>query len=602
MASLFNAISESYFHYDNDRLLVENAMKASSDELTSKRQQIKLLYDQQSILIGALREAVSKLVPEHNLEVEDDLLKIADVLRENIEEKTQAENLKEQSEQRLRTILDNLDLGMVEYDMNGKLTMVQSNFAAMFGYAPEALIGEGADFFPLGKFSSASEPRVFTFSLHNDVFETPMRKRNGETFWLFCTTTPVFDSYGCQNGGVMVVFDISSQKKLESDLRHARRAAEAALEVRKSILSNVSHELRTPVNAIVGMSGLLSSTELNEVQKEYIQTMKFSSEGLLVLIEDLLNVSRIESGKVELEKIPFSLENLMLTLSRSLGLKAKEKGLALTYNFDPGVSEFLLGDPHRINQVLMNLLSNAIKFTHQGSIELNVELMSDIDDKQEVFIAVRDTGIGIVPERLNAIFQEFSQEDASTTRRYGGTGLGLTISRKIVEMMGGKLLVKSEKNLGSEFYFSIELEKAESQQVKFEDFNPDLNGVHILLVEDNPVNQYLASTLLRSWNAEVEICFNGQIALQVLNEKLFDVILMDLQMPVMDGFETTEVLRKERQDFTPVIALTANALSGEHEACLAVGMNDYLTKPFQPEQLYNRILSQMGNQSDNKRA
>lgn len=602
MQKLFMVISESYDHYDNDRLLVENAMKESSDELTAKRQQLKSLYDQQSVVIESLRSAVVKLLPEHNRDLEDDLLKIADVLQEIIEEKTKAEHLKEQSEQRLRNILDNLNLGMVEYDMDGKLTLIQNNFANMFGYSPEQLLGQESDFFQLGEYRSTQEIKSFSFLLYNNVFEAPMRDRNGNTFWLLCTTTPVFDENGCQNGGVMVVFDITKQKKLESDLRHARRAAEAGLEIRKTILSNVSHELRTPVNAIVGMSALLASTNLNVDQKEYIKTLQFSSEGLLVLIDDLLDVSRIESGKVELENISFSVENILRNLSLSLGLKAKEKGLQFDYYYDPQLSEYLFGDPHRINQVLMNLISNAIKFTHLGKITVTAAVIKNEEDYQEVRISVRDTGIGIASDRVNAVFQEFSQEDASTTRRYGGTGLGLTISRKIVDMMGGKLEVRSEKNVGSEFYFTLHLKKSEAPVVRLNQFNPDLSGVKILLVEDNAVNQYLASTLLRSWSAEVEVCSNGATALQVLDDQRFDVILMDLQMPVMDGFETTEVIRKERVDLTPIIALTANALRGEQEACLAIGMNDYITKPFHPEQLYNRITTLIRRSVNERRA
>lgn len=595
MQPLFQSITESYFHHDSDRLLVENAIKESSDELTSKRQQLKSIYDQQTLVINSLRDAVSRLLPEHHLDMEDDLLKIADVLREIIDQKAIAESLKEQSEQRLLSILDNLQLGMVEYDMSGKLSKVQSNFATMFGYDPSRLIGKNSDFFMIGDYHLKDGSMKFDFLLHNDLFEAQMKKCSGETFWLLCTTTPVYDSRGCQNGGVMIVFDITGQKKLESELRQARRAAEAGLEIRKTILSNVSHELRTPVNAIAGMSYLLSSTKLDTAQQEYIETLKFSSESLLVLIDDLLDVSRIESGNVELERIAFSMQKILYKLSRSLGLKAEEKGLKFEYHIDPSLCEFLFGDLHRLNQILMNLISNAIKFTHQGKIILSVSVESEQEHSQMVRISVRDTGIGIAADRLNAVFQEFSQEDASTTRRYGGTGLGLTISRKLVEMMGSKLKVESEKNIGSDFYFTVSLEKSETPEAKQESFNPDLSGVSILIVEDNPVNQYLAATLLKTWNAHVEICNNGLLAIQSLRERNFNIILMDLQMPVKDGFETTLELRQKLKDNTPVIALTANALSGERDACLAVGMNDYISKPFQPENLYKKILIHMGN-------
>ncbi len=598
---MFSAINESYYHHDNDRLLMETAMRESSDELTTKKSQIKTMLDDQTIVIDSLKEAVMRLVPDTEMGDETDLLCIADILQESITRREIAESMKEQSDQRLLEIMDNLHLGMVEYDLDGRLTNVQKNFATFFGFNSAELVGKTSDFFQAGEKRPAEKacPEGFHFSFVKEVFEAPMRRKSGETFWLFCTTTPVFDAQGNVTGGVMIVFDITSQKKLESELRHARRDAEASLEVRKTILANVSHELRTPVNAIVGITSLLAGTEINAIQKEYIQTMKFSSDGLLVLIDDLLDISRIESGKVELENISFSPEKILHVLSRSLGLKAEEKGLKFRYDIDPNISSFLYGDPHRLNQVLTNLISNAIKFTHQGEICVTAQLKSNSDDKQTLYIGVRDTGIGIAPERQGAVFQEFSQEDSSTTRKYGGTGLGLTISRKIVELMGGSLKLKSEKNVGSEFYFEVTLRKSEAPEKQTENFNPDLSGIRVLVVEDNPVNQFLATSLLKNWNAAVEVCANGVLAIDTLKNISFDVILMDLQMPLKDGFETTIELRRDFHLKTPIIALTANAISGERDQCLQVGMNEYMSKPFQPEILYKKILELVqGNQTE----
>lgn len=591
MRDLFCAINESYFHHDNDRLMVENAMRESSDELTVKKGQINQLLNDQTIVINSLKEAVVRLVPETEIGVETDLLCIADILQESITRREVAESMKEQTDQRLLDIIDNLNLGMVEYDVEGRLTDVQNNFASMFGYDVAELEGKTANFFQAGEKRPAEKACLegFHFSIFKEVYEAPLRKKNGETFWLFCTTTPVYDLNGQLTGGVMVVFDITSQKKLESQLRHARRDAEAALEVRKTILANVSHELRTPVNAIVGITSLLSGTTLNDIQKEYIQTMKFSSDGLLVLIDDLLDISRIESGKVELEKISFSPSQILHVLSRSLGLKAEGKGLKFNYHIDEGVSEYLFGDPHRLNQVLTNLISNAIKFTHEGEIIVKIELRKNESEVQRLYIGVKDTGIGIANDRLGAVFQEFSQEDSSTTRKYGGTGLGLTISRKIVELMGGSLNVVSEKNVGSEFYFEVDFRKSEAPAIQKENFNPDLTGVRMLVVEDNPVNQFLATSLLKTWNAVVEVCANGVQAIDMLSNVNFDVILMDLQMPLKDGFETTVELREKYHLTTPIIALTANAISGERDQCLQLGMNEYMSKPFQPEVLYRKI-------------
>jgi CheY-like chemotaxis protein/nitrogen-specific signal transduction histidine kinase len=399
----------------------------------------------------------------------------------------------------------------------------------------------------------------------------------------------LFDDASRVEGGVIVVFDITARKKLEQEMIDARKAAEAGLELRKTILANVSHELRTPVNAIVGMSALLASTELNEQQREYLKTMRFSSDGLLVLIDDLLDVSRIEAGKVELEEIEFSMRDNFSQLTKSLRLRAEEKGLSFEWKLDEQIAPRLLGDIHRLNQIITNLIGNAIKFTPQGKIKLEITHVSESNDAQDIRFSVVDTGIGIAAERQTAVFQAFSQEDNSTTRKYGGTGLGLSISRRIVEMMGGHLTLTSEKNVGTIFTFQIQFKKANSEAPVAKEFNPDLQGSLILLVEDNKVNQFLANALLTSWKAKVDISEDGQDAIDRLKEKEYDLVLMDLQMPIMDGFEATEHIREVLKSNVPIIGLSANALNGERERSMERGMNDYVSKPFQPEMLYEKI-------------
>jgi CheY-like chemotaxis protein len=399
----------------------------------------------------------------------------------------------------------------------------------------------------------------------------------------------LFDDAGCVEGGVIVVFDITARKQLEQEMIEARKSAEAGLELRKTILANVSHELRTPVNAIVGMSALLASTELTEKQREYLKTMRFSSDGLLVLIDDLLDVSRIEAGKVELEEIEFSIFDNFSELTKSLRLRAEEKGLLFEWKLDEHIAPRLLGDVHRINQIVTNLIGNAIKFTPQGKVRLEITQMGESNDSQDIRFKVIDTGIGIASDRQVAVFQAFAQEDNSTTRKYGGTGLGLSISKRIVEMMGGELKLTSEKNNGTTFSFQIQLKKALLEAPAKKEFNPDLQGSAILLVEDNKVNQFLANALLTSWNAKVDISEDGQDAIEKMKDASYSLVLMDLQMPIMDGFEATEHIRTVLQSKVPIIGLSANALNGERERSLEKGMDDYVSKPFQPELLYEKI-------------
>ncbi len=591
MEEFLRAISNSYEHSDNDRVLIETAMRESSDELISKKEVLNDILKRQSHVLEALKEAATALFPDRSSLQNEDLLHLADLVQDEISKRQLAESQKAQSDQRLLDIMDSLNLGMARYDLQGRLSHVEPRFAELFAKTIQEMLGMTAADFPIVEKTKdeLDDNKPMAFYLSNEVFESSFLCASGKEFWLLCTTAPLYDGFGKIDGGVIVVFDITARKKLEQEMKEARRAAEAGLELRKTILANVSHELRTPVNAIVGMSALLSSTPLNEQQKEYLKTMRFSSDGLLVLIDDLLDVSRIEAGKVELEEIEFSIKQNFEELTKSLKLRAIEKGLDFTWSIDDRIESNLLGDVHRLNQVVTNLINNAVKFTQQGSVRLQISLKSNLDEKQEILFSVSDTGIGIAAERQAAVFQAFAQEDSSTTRKYGGTGLGLSISKKIVEMMGGELSLQSEKNVGTTFSFTLLFNKAALKLEQQKEFTPDLQGSRILLVEDNKINQFLANALLVSWNASVEISEDGLDAVERMKNNGFDLVLMDLQMPLMDGFEATEQIRQTLQSTVPIIGLSANALNGERERSLEMGMNDYVSKPFQPEMLYAKI-------------
>jgi len=379
--------------------------------------------------------------------------------------------------------------------------------------------------------------------------------------------------------------DISQRKKDAAELLRAQKAKEL-------FLANISHEIRTPINGIVGMADLLSQNPSEEDQALYLNAIKTSAENLKVIINDILDVASIESGKLQFEKINFNLDKTIRSLVDTFRLQANEKRIALEYSKDPKIPSVLIGDPVRLNQILINLISNALKFTHQGSIHLSVSLAQIKNKKHYVKFEIRDTGIGIPQSKLKTIFESFSQADASVTRKYGGTGLGLTIVRQLVQMQHGSIKVSSKENEGSTFTVIIPyLPGVKDQQIIGTKIRVDktlpLHDASILLVEDNDINRLYAGSILKLWGCPFDTAENGEVAIEKFKRSHFDLILMDIQMPVMDGFETTKVIRQwnNAKSKIPIIALTANATQKDIDQCVSLGMNDCLTKPFNQEGL-----------------
>ncbi len=395
------------------------------------------------------------------------------------------------------------------------------------------------------------------------------------------------------NGFILDCRDITQRKRDEAELLRLQKAKE-------QFLANISHEIRTPINGIAGMANLLGQNPSPEERETYLNAIRHSAENLKVIINDILDLAAIESGKLKFEKIAFNLRDLLPSLVNTFTYQAKEKKLTLDWSIEEKLNKILVGDPVRLNQVLINLISNAVKFTHNGSISINCSKAREMRGTCWVKIEVTDTGVGIPEEKLNTIFESFSQADASVTRRYGGTGLGLTIVKQLVELQKGKIHVVSREHVGSTFSVVIPYQIGRVKTItqvpkparKLKDINT--SQLHVLLVEDNDINRLYAKSILKNWQCHIDVAENGLVAIEKVKNNFYDVVLMDVQMPVMDGYEATKAMRAMHQSArVPIIALTANATHSDVEKCLASGMNDYLPKPFTPEDLYHKLFKDL---------
>jgi signal transduction histidine kinase len=389
--------------------------------------------------------------------------------------------------------------------------------------------------------------------------------------------------------------ELLKRKEVEESLRLAIQRAEESEKAKQMFLANMSHEIRTPMNAIIGFATLLEESGLTSKQKEWIMPIKYSGDNLLRIINDILDFSKIEAGRLELDERELNIRKLVKSCVDTFRPKAKEKKLKLDFLIDEKIPKLVKGDQLRINQILLNLLSNAIKFTPQGSVYLHIGLNGIQKGIADIQFSVSDTGIGIPKEKHSTIFESFSQASNSITNTYGGTGLGLSISQKLVELQGGKMKMESIEGSGSVFSFNIPLNIIEERHDVQENYTTvhskeQLSSIKVLLVEDNELNQHIAKLVLEKYHIQVDIADDGKIAIEKLTKEKYDVVLMDIQMPVMNGYETTQFIRNKMSLNIPIIAMTAHAFKEERDRCYAAGMNDYLSKPFKQEVLIQKII------------
>ena len=494
----------------------------------------------------------------------------------------------------------------------GKITDMNDASVNITRISREQLIG--TDFFDY--FTEPEKAR----EVYQEVFakgfvaDYPLTIRDSKLTNVLFNGSVYKDDQGNVLGIVVVARDITDQKRIEKELIEAKVAAELATEVaeeaklkaesatriaedavkaKQQFLSNMSHEIRTPMNAIIGFTKVVLKTDLTPKQQEYLTAIKLSGDALIVLINDILDLAKVDAGKMTFEQIPFKLKSSIASMLHLFETKIQEKNLELVKVYDKSIPEVLLGDPVRLHQVILNLVSNAVKFTTVGKITVSVHLLNEDDEKVTIEFAVKDTGIGIVENKIERIFENFQQASSGTSRLYGGTGLGLAIVKQLIDPQGGSIQVKSKIDEGSVFSFTLPFRKTKEKvepESEITKGNLEARHIKVLVVEDMALNQLLMKTLLDDFGFERDIASNGKIAIEKLQTKSYDIILMDLQMPEMNGFEATEYIRNKLNSKIPIIALTADVTTVDLAKCRAVGMNDYIAKPVDERLLYSKIV------------
>lgn len=499
------------------------------------------------------------------------------------------------SEEKHRGFFENSQGLMCTHDLEGNFLTVNPAGAALLGYTTEEFLSKNLfDITPQriqDKMTSYLEA-IAKYGSYKGLVKVVHKNGSFRTWLSNSVLSELLDGRKYVIGNAV---DMTERIKMERELISAKVLAERNAHAKDVFLANMSHEIRTPMNAITGFANLLKETKLDSEQKEFVSNINTAAENLLGIINDILDLSKIESGHLVIESVPFNLYEVIKNIKSVLTYKAIGKNLELDYQIPDAIPHTVLGDPTRLTQILLNLTNNAIKFTETGSVKIVLDLQSENEDEYAILFKIIDTGVGIPQDKLAVIFDRFAQANSDTTRKFGGTGLGLSISKLLIELQHGNIFVESEEHVGSTFYFNLSFKKVkgevfQKQETHLLPIDPHKKA-RILLAEDNPLNQKLAMKVLERFGFFPELAENGKIAVLKVQEKQYDVILMDLQMPEMDGYQATQFIRTKLGNNTPIIALTAHSLIGEKEKCIAVGMNDYITKPFSPKDLFNKIAS-----------
>ncbi|RNI28047.1 response regulator [Rufibacter immobilis] len=546
------------------------------------------------IAVEAMKTGASDYLPKTLLTPEGISQSIRSAIRlHRIEqERLQTQEQLATTQKQLDTVISGAPIILWATDQDGIITMSRGNGLSLIGKRDGESVGRSI--------FEAYENYPPVISCVRRTLKGSQSKCtvNLQGVWLDSLFLPLTNASGEPNGIIGVCYDITERILIEEELKKAKDEALSMAQVKEQFLANMSHEIRTPMNGILGLTEVLSKTPLNEQQKEYLGGIQTSASNLMVIINDLLDFSKIEAGKITFEYIPFDLRKQLKQLLDILDIKARERQNSLKLLFDDAIPQVVEGDPFRLSQILNNLIGNAIKFTEKGFVRLNVEVLAQEGDLFQIEFTVKDTGIGIPEEKLSSIFEKFTQGSNDTSRKFGGTGLGLSIAKELIEAQGGRITVESELGRGSIFRFVLPFKKVDESQEQpalsspLPGYNPKLlRNARILLVEDNSINQLLVNKILRDQGIHVSIANNGHEAIALLQEHSFHLILMDMQMPEMDGYEAMQYIRGQmpaHKDI-PIIALTAHASKGEVGKCLEAGANSFISKPFKADELLNEI-------------
>jgi len=611
LLSFFNDITNSLMYVETFELLKERAIEVISQLPNIK--EVSLTFQPNIIqttkiidkLISLPLIGKGQIYGKIDVEIDDSTFETNELIEilgttANIIAAVYCTIKKQNGNNILATIAKETDYAIVITDSEGHIEWINDGFEKLSEYNLEEIKGNKPGQLLQGSASDQEKIKLMSAAIRNkEKIETEIFNytKSGKKYWVNIEIKPIFEN-GILVHYVSIQKDLTSIKNVQEELREAKDLAEAANEAKNRFLAITSHEIRTPLNIILGMSKILLETEINETQSKYLRGIKSSSQNLLLIINDLLDISKIEAGKLILENIEFNLRQVAEDALTFQDIKAKEKGIELILENDPKINESLIGDPFRLNQILLNLLTNALKFTEKGYILLRCTLEHETEIENTIKIEVTDTGIGIENIKINSIFESYTQEDISITRKYGGTGLGLTITKHLVDLFDGKISVSSDKSIGTTFTLIFTFKKALKNDFKDTQDVIDpkvLKGVKLLLAEDNELNQIIALTYLNRWGIEAETALNGIEAVDKIKKADYDIILMDIQMPEMDGIEATKIIRNELNKKTPIIALTAHAFNDEKEKYMQEGLNDYVTKPIDENVLYRAIVNQLGS-------